>query len=296
VSLEQGDALEAERLEAEKRLEAEREIEKAFASYFGEGQKNSTVPQLVLNGGMFTQLKSPNITNTSTASTQNHNGYAQPQYAGQAIPQPPDQSAPTSVLYEKARQAAVAKTAPNTTKRPGLPSQRRPWSQEEENALMAGLDLVKGPHWSNILALYGPDGSVNTVLRERNQVQLKDKARNLKLFFLKSNIEVPHYLRAVTGELRTRAPSQAAKKEAEQRELLESAEEQERIGGIFALNSIKAREAVSDAGEEEAGEEEEERLVVEAPEKLDGMGNEHSSADETLRQRLSAHNSEATQA
>jgi hypothetical protein len=160
---------------------------------------------------------------------------------------------------------------------------------------MAGLDLVKGPHWSNILALYGPDGSVNTVLRERNQVQLKDKARNLKLFFLKSNIEVPHYLRAVTGELRTRAPSQAAKKEAEQRELLESAEEQERIGGIFALNSIKDREPAEDEGEE-VGDEEEDRLIVEtSPEKIDGLENEHTSADERLRQRLSAHNSEPTE-
>lgn len=149
---------------------------------------------------------------------------------------------------------------------------------------MAGLDLVKGPHWSNILNLYGPEGKVNQVLKERNQVQLKDKARNLKLFFLKSNIEVPHYLRAVTGELRTRAPSQAARKEAEQR----GAEEQDRINGIYALNSIKDREeghspsfsnAYASGGEDDG--EGEERLVVESE-------NSHSSADETLRLRLSA--------
>lgn len=45
-------ALEAERLEAEKRLEAEREIEKAFANYFGEGQKNSEGLQPTNNPGM----------------------------------------------------------------------------------------------------------------------------------------------------------------------------------------------------------------------------------------------------
>jgi len=145
------------------------------------------------------------------------------------------QSAPTQVLYEQARQAAVAKANPGNTRRPGLPSQRRPWSTEEENALMAGLDQVKGPHWSQILALYGNKGQVSEILKDRNQVQLKDEARNLKLFFLKSNIEVPYYLQCVTGELKTRAPSQAARKEAEERARLATDEEQARFNGIMTL-------------------------------------------------------------
>lgn len=100
---------------------------------------------------------------------------------------------------------------------------------------MAGLDQVKGPHWSQILALYGAKGQVSEILKDRNQVQLKDKARNLKLFFLKSNIEVPYYLQCVTGELKTRAPSQAARKEAEERARLAGDEEQARFNGIMAL-------------------------------------------------------------
>jgi len=100
---------------------------------------------------------------------------------------------------------------------------------------MAGLDQVKGPHWSQILALYGAKGQVSEILKDRNQVQLKDKARNLKLFFLKSNIEVPYYLQCVTGELKTRAPTQAARKEAEERARLASDEEQARFNGIMAL-------------------------------------------------------------
>ncbi|KAL8974196.1 MAG: hypothetical protein Q9197_001570 [Variospora fuerteventurae] len=132
-----------------------------------------------------------------------------------AVPYP-TQSAPTSVLYERARMAATAKASPSN-RRAGHPSQRRPWTQEEENALMHGLDHVKGPHWSQILAMYGPGGTLNETLKDRNQVQLKDKARNLKLFFLKSGIEVPYYLQFVTGELKTRAPQAA--RQAEQREL-----------------------------------------------------------------------------
>lgn len=135
-----------------------------------------------------------------------------------AIPYP-TQSAPTKDLYARARAAASAKASP-TSRRAGHPSQRRPWTTDEENALMQGLDCVKGPHWSQILAMFGPGGTVNEILKDRNQVQLKDKARNLKLFFLKSQIEVPYYLSFVTGELKTRAPAQAAKNEAKEKEKL----------------------------------------------------------------------------
>lgn len=100
---------------------------------------------------------------------------------------------------------------------------------------MAGLDQVRGPHWSQILALYGEKGSQSQILADRNQVQLKDKARNLKLFFLKSNIEVPYYLQSVTGELKTRAPGQAARKEAEERSRLEQTEAQAHFDGIMTL-------------------------------------------------------------
>lgn len=81
---------------------------------------------------------------------------------------------------------------------------------------MQGLDMVKGPHWSQILQLFGLNGTLSDILKDRTQVQLKDKARNLKLFFLKTNSEMPYYLQCVTGELKTRAPGQAARKEAEE--------------------------------------------------------------------------------
>lgn len=98
---------------------------------------------------------------------------------------------------------------------------------------MAGLDRVKGPHWSQILAMFGPGGTINEVLKDRNQVQLKDKARNLKLFFLKSGIEVPYYLQFVTGELKTRAPGQAAKNEAKGKSA--TSEDRAHVEGVMAL-------------------------------------------------------------
>ena len=79
---------------------------------------------------------------------------------------------------------------------------------------MDGLDRVQGPHWANIMALHGPGGSMSETLKEKNQVQLKDKARNLKMVFLKNKIEVPYFLNQVTGTLETRAPGQAERTES----------------------------------------------------------------------------------
>lgn len=78
--------------------------------------------------------------------------------------------------------------------------QRRPWTREEEKALRHALEL-KGPLWSNILELFGAGGKISEALKNRSQVQLKDKARNWKMFFLKSGLPVPNYLQKVTGDL-----------------------------------------------------------------------------------------------
>jgi protein TBF1 len=147
------------------------------------------------------------------------------------------QTAPTQVLYERARQAATSKSSP-ASRRAGLPSQRRPWTTEEENALMAGLDRVRGPHWSQILAMFGPGGTINESLKDRNQVQLKDKARNLKLFFLKSGIEVPYYLKYVTGDLKSRAPGQASKNEARERERRQGEEDKAHFNGVQGIMAL----------------------------------------------------------
>ncbi|XWW98510.1 hypothetical protein V2A60_006510 [Cordyceps javanica] len=156
----------------------------------------------------------------------------QPPASGENLP--PNQTFPSAILYDKARQAALSKSSAHT-RREGLHSTRRPWTQEEEKALMAGLDMVKGPHWSQILTLFGQSGTISDILKDRTQVQLKDKARNLKLFFLKTNSEMPYYLQAVTGELKTRAPTQAARKEAEERARLNSEEDQAKLQGIMTL-------------------------------------------------------------
>ena len=169
----------------------------ATADYYqGSPYQHASVPHHQLN-------------HQSISTNDHHDMYSEHHHiAGQAMT--------THALYERARMAETSKASPST-RRAGHPSQRRPWSTQEEAALLDGLDRVKGPHWSQILAMYGAGGSISEALKDRNQVQLKDKARNFKLYFLKNNIELPYSLSLVTGELRTRAPAQAAKNEAEER-------------------------------------------------------------------------------
>ena len=128
-------------------------------------------------------------------------------------PPEPDSDTPTTIIrtkpptlrasYDSARLAAhtraLQKKRPPS---PANPSNRKVWSTEEENALLDGLDYVRGPHWRDILALYGENGIRGDALRGRSQVQLKDKARNMKLFYVKNGYDVPEILQNVTGELR----------------------------------------------------------------------------------------------
>lgn len=116
----------------------------------------------------------------------------------------PQTEPPTTTQYhtllstQRARAQTRRKPSP-----PHHPQQqgRHPWTPPEVSALLSGLDLVHGPHWSAILDLYGANGSVSNVLEKRSQVQLKDKARNLKVLFLRQGVRVPGALEGVTGDL-----------------------------------------------------------------------------------------------
>lgn len=91
---------------------------------------------------------------------------------------------------------APFKEAPPTKKL----KQKRLWTKQEEGALVEALK-AHGPAWSKILELHGAGGSISESLKNRTQVQLKDKARNWKMYFLKGGLPVPEYLCKVTGDL-----------------------------------------------------------------------------------------------
>ncbi|KAL6944983.1 hypothetical protein ACO0QE_002426 [Hanseniaspora vineae] len=78
------------------------------------------------------------------------------------------------------------------------PKRKTAWTSEEEDALLNALKVC-GPKWTTILDLFGAGGQLSESLKNRAPVQLKDKARNWKMFFLKTEIPVPPYLEKVTG-------------------------------------------------------------------------------------------------
>jgi hypothetical protein len=90
-----------------------------------------------------------------------------------------------------------------------VPNIKKTELTDSEAALFAGLEEVRGPNWATILQLYGPGGSKSEALKDRSQVQLKDKARNLKLFFLKGGHPVPPILNLVTGRLKGEKPDES---------------------------------------------------------------------------------------
>lgn len=87
---------------------------------------------------------------------------------------------------------------------------RRLWTKAEELALKQALQ-EKGPQWSLISELYGAGGAISELLKNRTQVQLKDKARNWKLFFLKNQLPLPSYLQSVTGDVDSRTGQRRSK-------------------------------------------------------------------------------------
>jgi hypothetical protein len=157
-----------------------------------------TRSQALSGGGNSSNSKSSNATSTANPGSEpatfaNGNGLQAGSIPGVTIPTPKSSNKDNSTPKPAAHPSAI----------------RQPWTKPEEDALLSGLERVNGPHWSQILALYGRGGSVSEVLKDRNQVQLKDKARNLKLWYLKTGKEVPVALRGVTGELRKRGGARA---------------------------------------------------------------------------------------
>ncbi|KAF5097913.1 hypothetical protein D0Z03_001319 [Geotrichum reessii] len=171
-----------------------------------------------INGGDLTMLDNANaVDDAGREDHQNQTGSQSPNSAAGQGSSNSSSNGVNNFTGSANRQSATAATTTSTaTTTIGTGSatrapfyQRRPWTSEEEEALMSGLNAVRGPHWSQILELYGAGGRISEVLKDRNQVQLKDKARNLKLFFLKTGVQMPDVLRFVTGDVKSREKSAA---------------------------------------------------------------------------------------
>lgn len=112
-----------------------------------------------------------------------------------------EDGAPPSTNYDI--QAIRAQAKQNVAGILERPRQTRvPWSQAEENALLNYIE-AHGISWAMIKKIDNGeevDGEFNgpQYLRNRDQVSLKDKARNMRFDFLKAGVPMPDNLAKVT--------------------------------------------------------------------------------------------------
>ncbi|SLM38425.1 Homeodomain-like [Lasallia pustulata] len=86
-------------------------------------------------------------------------------------------------IYQRAKDQAkhFSATQPKPVQR------RNAWSEEETEALLEYIETI-GTSYAQILST---DRKGGEVLQSRDQVGLKDKARNMKMDFLKANVDMP---------------------------------------------------------------------------------------------------------
>lgn len=84
-------------------------------------------------------------------------------------------------------------------------SDRRLWTTEELDCLISSIKEY-GAQWTKILQIHGNGGAKSEILKNRSTTQLKDKARNIKIQFLKNDQQLPDYLQKVPGELEKSGP------------------------------------------------------------------------------------------
>ncbi len=71
----------------------------------------------------------------------------------------------------------------------------RKWTQAQTIALEEGLRTLKGPRWRELLSLYGRNGTINQLLKDKTPTDLYDKAKSVRQEFVDSGREPPEYLR-----------------------------------------------------------------------------------------------------
>lgn len=73
------------------------------------------------------------------------------------------------------------------------------WTQGETIALEEGLRTLKGPRWRDLLGLYGRNGTISQVLKDKMPSDLYDKAKSVRQEFVDSGREPPEYLKAFSN-------------------------------------------------------------------------------------------------
>ena len=104
-----------------------------------------------------------------------------------------------SLVASEAKRRGSTKDRSVTSHRQSQCLLQRPWTDQERRALEAGCCRENGPSWDCILALYGPDGTINQDLKYMNKYDLQKEAFKLKMEFIKLGRDAPFWLEHVTS-------------------------------------------------------------------------------------------------
>ncbi len=83
------------------------------------------------------------------------------------------------------------------------------WTQTETIALEEGLRTLKGPRWRELLGLFGRNGTLSQVLKDKNPSDLYDKAKSIRKEFVDSGREPPEYLKPFSKSASSRGSGTA---------------------------------------------------------------------------------------
>lgn len=86
------------------------------------------------------------------------------------------------------------------------------WTQAETIALEEGLrtlKTLKGPRWMELLGLYGRNGTISQVLKDKTPSDLYDKAKSVRREFVDSGREPPEYLKPFSKSVSSRGSGTA---------------------------------------------------------------------------------------
>lgn len=90
---------------------------------------------------------------------------------------------------------------------------RDPWTTEERQAFLKGLQVAKGPYWHEILARYGRRGSINQLLCKKSRNDLQNQLDALRKQFTDVGREPPEYMSLPKPQPITEAPTKGPRLE-----------------------------------------------------------------------------------
>ena len=127
------------------------------------------------------------------------------------------------------------------------------WTQAEMIALEQGLKVLKGPRWTELLSLYGRNGTISKVLKNRTPRDLYDRAKSVRQEFVDSGREPPEHLKTfskILSRTQSRAASRKSSRSTSADSMMAELHERQRIREAKNQDGSRSRQTTNLRGRE----------------------------------------------